>query len=65
MMGVICVEYLEIIEYNPTSVPITIIALNSAIYIRFNRADLHESIALKMKVGRCFVFSEMSLLLVS
>jgi hypothetical protein len=59
------VENNEIIEYYPTSVLITINALNSSIYIRFNSGGLHESIAVRMKVRRWFVFSEMSLLLVS
>ena len=59
-----CVENHEIIEYYPTSVPFTINALNSAIYIHFNSRGLHESIAVKM-VRRWVVFSEMPLFLVS
>jgi len=65
MVGVMCVENHKITENYPTSVPVTINALNSAIYIRFNSGGLHESIAVKMKIRRWFVFSEMPLLLVS
>jgi hypothetical protein len=61
----VCVENHEVIEYYPTSVLITINALTSSIYISFNSGGLHESIAVTMKVTRWFVFSEISLLLVS